>query len=330
MRSEGRYGGGGRGALSQQPIGLLVMAHGTPRSPEAIEAFYTHIRHGRKPPDTLLQELTNRYRAIGGTSPLARITKAQANTLLASLNARHPDRPFRLYVGLKHVEPLIEDAVAAMHRDGIRRAVALALAPYDANISVQNYDDRAQGTSQWLGGPTITTVVGWSRREKFHRYWAEQISACLAGLSEEERRTTVVVFSAHSVPQGAPGTTDRYASQLEESARSIAQAAGARHYATGWQSAGRTPDPWLGPDLRELTRTLWETGGYRTFVYCPTGFVADHLEVLYDLDIECRTVVSALGGRYVRPPMPNATPLFIDCLADAVMDTLAQPTDVPA
>jgi protoporphyrin/coproporphyrin ferrochelatase len=126
-----------------------------------------------------------------------------------------------------------------------------------------------------------------------------------------------------------PGSTSRYSQQLEESARSIAQAAQLKHYATGWQSAGRTSDSWLGPDIRDLTRDLWKAG-YRTFVYCPTGFVADHLEVLYDLDIECRAVVSELGGRYVRPPMPNVAPLFIEGLADAVMDTLAQQTEAPA
>ncbi len=330
MRSENIYGGGGIGAIEQQSIGLLVMAYGTPPSPDSIDSFYTHIRHGQRPSEALLQDLKNRYQAIGGISPLARITNAQADGLAASLNTRHPDQPFKIYLGLKHAAPFIEDAVGAMHQDGITQAIALALAPYDGNASVQGYDDRAQGAARTLGGPAITTVSGWYRQEKFIQYWAEQIGAVLAGLPEDELQTTVVVFSSHSLPENLLGTNNRYPQQLEESARSIAQAARLQHYATGWQSAGMTSDSWLGPDIRDLTRDLWTTGGYRTFVYCPTGFVADHLEVLYDLDIECRAVVSDLGGHYIRPAMPNASPLFIDCLSNAVMDTLAHETDVPA
>lgn len=329
MRSEGAYGKK-NGAMLRRTIGLLVMAYGTPHSPDTIDSFYTNIRHGQRPSDALLQDLENRYQAIGGISPLARITKAQADGLVASLNARHSDRSFKTYIGLKHVGPFIEDAVEAMHRDGITQTIALALAPYDGNASVQSYDDRAQGATARLDGPTIVTVSGWYRQEKFVRYWAEQISAALAAIPENELETTAVIFSAHSLPEAMPGTKDRYRRQLEESARSIAQAARLKHYATAWQSAGRTSGAWLGPDIRDLTRELWRTGGYRTFVYCPTGFVADHLEILYDLDIECRAVVTDLGGHYIRPEMPNTAPLFLDCLSDAVMDTLAHEMGVPA
>lgn len=321
---------GERDAMSQQTTGLLLMAYGTPHGPDAIDSFYTHIRHGQRPSDALLQELRNRYQAIGGTSPLARITKAQADALATRLNARHADQRFKLYLGLKHAEPFIEDAVEAMHRDGITQAVAMALAPYDANASVHGYGERAQGAAAWLGGPAITVVSDWCRQEKFIRYWAEQIRTALAVIPEDDLRTTVVIFSAHSLPAALLGPPDRYPRQLEESARSIAQAAHLEHYATGWQSAGRTADSWLGPDIRELTRDLWNSGGYRTFVYCATGFVADHLEVLYDLDIECHAVVTALGGRYIRPAMPNTAALFIDCLADAASDALAHQAGVPA
>lgn len=316
--------------MPQQTIGLLVMAYGTPPSPDAIDSFYTHIRHGQKPSDALLQDLKDRYRAIGGMSPLGRITTAQADALAAALNARGAGVSFKPYIGLKHAQPFIEDAVAAMHRDGITHAVAVALAPYDGNASVHDYHARAQAAAARLGGPAITTVAGWYRQGKFIRYWAGQIEAALATIPEDEMRTTTVVFSAHSLPKSMPSAIGHYRSQLEESAQSIAQAARLGHYATAWQSAGKTPDAWLGPDIRELTHDLYHRGGYRTFVYCPTGFVADHLEVLYDLDIECRAVVNELGGRYIRPAMPNAAPLFIDGLAEAAMDALAQALGVPA
>ena len=316
--------------MPQQTLGLLVMAYGTPTSPDAIDSFYTHIRHGQKPSDALLQDLKDRYQAIGGLSPLARITKAQADALATALNARDCGQSFRTYIGLKHAQPFIEDAVAAMHRDGITQALALALAPYDGNASVQDYGARAQAAAARLGGPAIIPVSGWYRQQKFVRYWAGQTAAVFAAIPAEEIRTTTVVFSAHSLPKSMPSAIGNYRSQLEESAQSIAQAARLSHYSTAWQSAGKTADAWLGPDIRELTRDLYCQGGYRTFVYCPTGFVADHLEVLYDLDIECRAVVHELGGRYIRPAMPNAAPLFIDGLADAAMDALAQAVGVPA
>lgn len=316
--------------MPQQTIGLLVMAYGTPHSPDSIDSFYTHIRHGQKPSDALLQDLKDRYRAIGGISPLARITKAQADALAAALNVRGSEQSFKAYIGLKHAEPFIENAVAAMHQDGITQVVALALAPYDGNASVQDYAVRAHAAAGRLGGPAIMTVSGWYRQQKFIRYWAGQIVAAFATIPADDIRTTAVFFSSHSLPKTMPGVSEHYQRQLEESARSIAQAARLEHYATAWQSAGRTADVWLGPDIRELTRDLYRHGGYRTFVYCPTGFVADHLEVLYDLDIECRAVVNDLGGRYIRPAMPNAAPLFIDGLADAAMDTLAHAMGVPA
>lgn len=316
--------------MPQQTIGLLVMAYGTPTSPDAIDAFYTHIRHGQKPSDALLRDLEDRYRAIGGMSPLARITNAQADALAAALNTRGDGLSFKPYIGLKHAPPFIEDAVAAMQRDGITQAVAVALAPYDGNASVQDYGTRAQAVAARLGGPTIIPVPGWYRQQEFIRYWAGQIAAAFATMPANDIRTTAVVFSAHSLPKSMPGTIGHYRSQLEESAQSIAQAARLGHYVTAWQSAGKTPDAWLGPDIREVTRDLYHRDGYRTFVYCPTGFVADHLEVLYDLDIECRAVVNELGGRYIRLAMPNAAPLFIDGLAEAAMDALAQAMGVPA
>lgn len=316
--------------MPQQTIGLLIMAYGTPPTPDAIDAFYTHIRHGQKPSAALLQDLRDRYRVIGGVSPLARITKAQADALAAALNTRGGGQSFKPYLGLKHAEPFIEDAVAAMHRDGITQALAVALAPYDGNASVQDYHARAQAAVTRLGGPAIVPVSGWYRQQKFIRYWVGQIAAALATIPANDIRTTAVVFSAHSLPKSMPGATGHYRRQLEESAQSIARAVPFTHYATAWQSAGKTTDDWLGPDIRELTRDLYHRGGYRTFVYCPTGFVADHLEVLYDLDIECRAVVKELGGRYIRPAMPNAAPLFIDGLAEAAMDAMAQAMGVPA
>lgn len=308
--------------MAEQTIGLLVMAYGTPRTPEEIEPYYTHIRHGRKPPEELLQDLKDRYQAIGGVSPLARITEEQAAELEKKLNERFPDKTFKRYLGLKHISPFIEDAVTDMHRDGIERAVSIVLAPHYSTFSVKSYNGRAQEKAKQLGGPAIYSVESWYDEPKFINYWAEQIKKTLSGIPEQEQEKTVVIFSAHSLPEKILQAGDPYPKQLEESADLIARAAGIRHYAVGWQSEGNTPEPWIGPDVQDLTRDLFKNEGYTSFVYCPVGFVADHLEVLYDNDYECKVVTDELGANYYRPEMPNAKPEFIDALADVITKKL--------
>lgn len=310
--------------MSKHTIGLLVMAYGTPRTPEEIEPYYTHIRHGRKPPQDLLQDLKDRYKAIGGVSPLARITEEQAAELEKKLNERFADKQFKRYLGLKHINPFIEDAVSDMHRDGIEEAVSLVLAPHYSTFSVKSYNGRAREQAESLGGPTIYSVDSWYDEPRFIAYWAEQIKKTMERIPAEERDKTVVIFSAHSLPEKILQAGDPYPNQLEESARLIARAADIHHHAIGWQSAGNTPEPWIGPDVQDLTRDLFEHEGYTSFIYCPVGFVADHLEVLYDNDYECKVVTDELGANYYRPEMPNAKPEFIDCLADVVAKKLTE------
>lgn len=310
--------------MSKQTIGLLVMAYGTPRSREEIEPYYTHIRHGRKPPEHLLQDLKDRYEAIGGVSPLARITEEQATELETELNKRFKDKTFKRYLGLKHISPFIEDAVSDMHRDGIEKAVSIVLAPHYSTFSVKSYNGRAQAKAKELGGPVIHSVESWYDHPKFVAYWAEQIHKTMAKIPENEREKTIVIFSAHSLPESIIQAGDPYPQQLEESADLIAREANLKHYTVGWQSEGNTPEPWIGPDVQDLTRDLFEQQGYTSFIYCPIGFVADHLEVLYDNDYECKVVTDELGAKYYRPEMPNAKPQFIDCLADVVTKKLAE------
>jgi len=306
----------------RKPIGLLVMAYGTPRSKEDIEPYYTHIRHGRKPSPEQLADLVRRYEVIGGVSPLAHISEQQAQKLEEELNRRRPDRPFKHYLGYKHVPPFIEDAVEAMHRDGIEEAVALVLAPHYSIFSVKSYHERAIRRAQELGGPVLCTIDSWYTQPKFIAYWAEQVRQTIDRIPEEKRDKTVVIFSAHSLPEKIRQYNDPYPEQLEETARLIAQQAGITHYRVGWQSESPTGEPWLGPDVQDLTRQLFQKEGFTEFVYCPVGFVADHLEVLYDNDVECKEVTDELGAGYFRPPMPNGHPLFIEALADAVESAL--------
>lgn len=308
--------------MNKKTIGLLMMAYGTPRKPEDIEPYYTHIRHGRKPPKDLLEDLKKRYEAIGGTSPLARITEEQAEKLQNRLNELYDDVQFESYLGLKHITPFIEDAIDQMAADGVEEAVSLVLAPHYSTFSVKSYNERAHSQADKNGGPQIFSVNDWYEEPKFIDYWADQIKNTMAQVPEANKEKTVVIFSAHSLPEKIIQAGDPYPDQLQKTADLIAGAAGIKHYTIGWQSAGNTPDPWIGPDVQDLTRDLFEQEGFTSFVYCPVGFVAEHLEVLYDNDYECKVVCEELGAGYYRPEMPDAKDAFIDCLAAIVREKL--------
>lgn len=305
--------------MGKKTMGLLVMAYGTPYKEEDIERYYTHIRHGRKPTEEMLEDLRSRYEAIGGISPLARITKEQAESLEKRLNEIQDEVEFNMYLGLKHIDPFIEDAVEQMAQDGIEEAVSLVLAPHYSTFSVKSYNGRAKKEAEKHGRPVIYSVDSWYDEPGFIEYWADQIKKVYETMTQDERKQAVLIVSAHSLPKKILQYNDPYPEQLKETADLIATRAGIENYEIAWQSEGNTPDPWLGPDVQDLTRDLFEQKGYRTFVYAPVGFVSDHLEVLYDNDYECKVVCDELGASYYRPQMPNVHPKFIDTLARVVL-----------
>lgn len=312
----------GKDYMKKKEMGLLVMAYGTPYHEDDIERYYTHIRHGRPPTKEALEDLTRRYRAIGGISPLAEITKQQAASLADRLNSIQEDMEFKVYLGLKHIEPFIEDAVQEMHEDGIEEAVSIVLTPHFSTFSVKSYNERAKETAEKLGGPNIDFIESWYTEEKFIQYWVEELQKIKEQMSEEERDSACYIFSAHSLPERILKDGDPYPQQLQETADLIAEAANIKNYTIGWQSAGNTPEPWLEPDVQDLTRDLYEEHQYQAFVYIPVGFVSTHLEVLYDNDIECKVVTDELGVSYYRPPMPDTHSTFIDALATVVLKHL--------
>lgn len=308
--------------MTKRKMGLLVMAYGTPYKEEDLERYYTHIRHGRKPSEEMIEDLRSRYEAIGGISPLAAITLEQAKKLEEHLNSVQDQVEFKMYLGLKHIEPFVEDAVGQMKEDGIEEAVSIVLAPHFSTFSVKSYNGRAVEESEKIGGPSITSIESWYKEPKFIDYWATQLQKTVASMSEEEREHYVLIVSAHSLPEKIIAMGDPYPEQLQETAKLIAEAAGVKEYEVGWQSAGNTPEPWIGPDVQDLTRDLFEEKGYKAFVYIPVGFVADHLEVLFDNDYECKVVTDEIGAGYYRPEMPNAQPAFIEAMGNVVLDHL--------
>ena len=305
--------------------GLLVMAYGTPYKEEDIERYYTHIRHGRKPSQEHIDDLTERYRAIGGISPLAKMTKAQAEALCARLNEVQDEVEYKLFIGLKHIEPFVEDAVEAMVAEGITEAVSIVLAPHFSTFSIKSYNGRAKEAAEKLGGTlNITSVEAWYDEPKFIEFWKEAVNGELAKMTEEERKSACLIVSNHSLPEKIKLAGDPYEEQLIETARLIEAASDIENVEIGWQSAGQTPEPWLGPDVQDLTKELFEQKGYKAFIYTPVGFVTEHLEVLYDNDIECKVVCDEIGASYYRPSMPNTHPLFIDAMVAAIDKKLAK------
>ena len=304
------------GAGSVVKPGVIVMAYGTPRDLDDVERYYTDIRHGRPPAQDLLEELTARYEAIGGRSPLLEITETQR----VGLEKRLDGVP--TYLGQKHSPPFIPDAVRAMADDGIDRIAGLVLAPHFSKMSVGDYRRRVLLARDELGMDSRVDVVeSWHVEPGFVDFLAGRVREAVARLSTEARDRHVVVFTAHSLPEAILRGGDPYPEQLRETADAVATAAGIRDYTIGWQSAGRTADPWLGPDVLDVIDRVVSQGA-RGIVVCPCGFVSDHLEVLYDVDVECVQKADALGVELVRTESPNDDPVFLDVLATVVQREL--------
>ncbi|EOI6217217.1 ferrochelatase [Listeria monocytogenes] len=301
-------------------VGLLVMAYGTPYKDEDIERYYTDIRHGHKPSEEMIADLRGRYHAIGGLSPLAKITEAQAYGLEKALNESQDEVEFKAYIGLKHIEPFIEDAVEAMHKDGIEEAISIVLAPHYSRFSVEAYNKRAKDAADKLGGLRIKAINDWYKQPKFIQMWADRINETAKQIPADELLDTVLIVSAHSLPEKIKQHNDPYPDQLQETADFIFEKVVVPHYALGWQSEGKTGEPWLGPDVQDLTRELYGREKYKHFIYTPVGFVAEHLEVLYDNDYECKVVTDEVGATYHRPPMPNSDPEFLEVLRTVVWE----------
>jgi protoporphyrin/coproporphyrin ferrochelatase len=295
-------------------VGVVVMAYGTPRTPGDVEAYYTHIRRGRPPTPEQLADLVARYDALGGTSPLAQRTEAQRAAVEAALERRAPGR-YRVVLGQKHAAPFIEDAAAQLAGDGLRSAVGLVLAPHYSRFSVGEYQGRLREACEGHG-MRAAGIESWHAEPAYRSFLAAAVRDGLAGMPER----TKVLFTAHSLPERVL-VDDPYPDQLRASAAAVASEVGLDPWADWsmcWQSAGRTPEPWRGPDILEVLRDLAGTGRADGALVCPQGFVADHLEVLYDLDIEARAVAETEGLAFARTRVVNDDPAVMDALAGLV------------
>jgi len=319
--------------MSTSPIGVLVMAYGTASGPDDVERYYTDIRGGRPPTPEHLQELRERYAAIGNRFPLFEITRQQAEGLERELNLEDPGG-FRAYLGMKHSPPFIAEAVGRMRADGVERAIGVVMAPHWSGMSVESYVERVR-TETGDGPPSFTFVRSYHDHPGFVSFLSARVAEAFGRLIPSERDGATVIFSAHSLPvrELADGSlrclrcrmcedSCRYRDGLAETADLVAADLGLARHTIAWQSAGRTDDPWWGPPIEDVIADL-ASEGCPAVVVCSAGFVADHLEILYDLDVEAHAIAERAGMRLVRTEMPNADPAFARVLADVVRKQLA-------
>ncbi|HYE58500.1 MAG TPA: ferrochelatase [Rhodothermales bacterium] len=305
-----------------RPIGVLFMAYGGPNSLDEIPGYLADIRNGRPTTPAVLDEITYNYAAIGGRSPLLDLTRQQADAIMAHLNPPGTPARFRAYLGMRHWVPWIEETVGQMIADGIERAVAIVLAPHFSTMSIQKYQAKVRdGLDLYRGHIDVAFVDAYFDVPGLIEPLAERVRQGLAEWPEAERDRVHVVFSAHSLPVRILQMGDPYDAQLRTTARLVAEAAGLTENQWSWsyQSAGRSPKPWLGPQLQDHLADL-AAQGIRDVVSVPVGFVSDHVEILYDIDVQGQEVAAAHGMRLVRPPSLNADPRFVRQLADLVRD----------
>lgn len=283
--------------------GVLLMAHGTPSSLDEMPEYLTLVRGGRPPSPELVDEMRHNYAAIGGRSPLTDLTLAQGEALAAKL----PGIP--IAVGMRNWKPFIKEAVATLVKSGVTRIIGIPLAPQFSSLSVGKYFDVAT-----MALPAGIELV---RVESFHAH-----PLLLAAFAERVRQakpgpTDAVVFTAHSLPSRVIAGGDVYASEVAATAAGVASRSGVERYRLAYQSAGRTPEPWIGPELSEVIREEAQEG-VRSFLIVPIGFVCDHTEVLFDIDVQARGTAEECGVALRRTASLNTSPTFIDLLADLV------------
>lgn len=298
---------------------VLAMAYGTPSGPDEVLEFYTDVRAGRAPTDEQLKDLERRYRAIGGVSPLNERSRAQIAGIQRSLDVAAPDQ-FRVFYATKHSTPKIEAQIESIASLGFKAVVGLVLAPHYSSLSVGEYIARARKAAE-EHHMSSSFIERWGAEGPLVEALAARLEEAIATLGHTGANFEVI-FSAHSLPERILELGDPYPDELKETARLVAERVGLKHYRTGWQSAGRTAEPWLGPDLLILLGRLKDEG-FDGVVVCPAGFVSDHLEVLYDLDIEARTRADELGIEFIRTRSLNDDASIADLLSRRVIDAVA-------
>ena len=298
---------------------VLLMAYGGPDSLDDVEPFLLDIRGGRPTSQELVEEVRERYAAIGGRSPLLEISRAQGAALEKELRRQDPERGWEVALGMRHWHPFIAQTVDELARLDRRRLVALCLAPHYSRMSIGAYRRKAQEAFDAAGGTfEVRWVEGWGDHPTFLDALAANVRKGLEGFPEEERGAVKVLFTAHSLPARLLAQGDPYDDQLRATAQGAAERVGKIDWELCYQSAGAGSVDWLGPQIEERVVELAKAG-YRNLLAAPLGFVSDHVEILYDLDVEARAAAEAAGARLERIESMNDSPSFIAALTEIVL-----------
>jgi ferrochelatase len=315
-----------KASTGSQQIGVLLMAYGGPADVCEIAGYLADIRDGRPTAPAVLAEITRNYQAIGGRSPIAELTQLQARGVEKALNP--PDTParFKIYVGMRHWSPWIEETVGRMSADGIDRAVSMVLAPHFSGMSIARYQAKiADGLAMYRTDIDFAHIDSYHTAPGLIGALSDRVRAGIARWPESERDSVHVIFSAHSLPERIIRAGDPYDTQVRETAQLVADHAGVPSDGWSWsyQSAGRSPEPWLGPTYPDHLAAL-AARGIKNVVSVPVGFVSDHVEILYDIDIDAQRIAGTLGMHLERPQSLNDDPRFVQQLASLISARAAE------
>ena len=296
-------------------IGLLVMAYGGPDNLEEVEPYLMDVRGYRATAPEIVHEVRERYREIGGRSPILERTQAQADALQSALNRQGPD--FKAFVGMRHWHPFIQDTLAEMRAQGIERTVGLVMAPHFSRMSIQAYFNKIQDANS---GMQIAKIHDWHLLPEYLDALVYRVRTALERFPESVRADVPVIFTAHSLPERILQWGDPYPLQLLATTDALMERLGPRPYEFAYQSAAISTDPWLGPDASEMMERF-AAEGKRHILICPIGFVCEHVEILYDIDIVYQRLAKELGIQLERIVMLNDDPEMIRGLAGLVRQT---------
>jgi protoporphyrin/coproporphyrin ferrochelatase len=296
-------------------IGLLVMAYGGPSRIEEVEPYLLDVRSHRPTAPEIIHEVRERYREIGGRSPILEQTREQAAAVESALNTNRSD--FKAFVGMRHWHPYIKDTLAEMQSQGIEHAVALVMAPHYSRMSIEAYFKRIAEAESSI---EVAPIYEWHLLPGYIDALVSRVCAALERFPEDVRAQVPVIFSAHSLPERILEWNDPYPDQLRATVKAVAEHLGNQPYDFAFQSAAISDEPWLGPDVSVLIERYAEQG-QKNIVSCPIGFVCEHVEVLYDIDVVYQKLAKSLGLRLERIEMVHTAPQMMAGLAELIRKT---------
>lgn len=295
-------------------IGVLVMAYGGPNNLEEVEPYLLDVRGHRPTAPAIIHEVRERYREIGGRSPILEQTLAQANALESALNKN--GNHFKAFVGMRHWHPFLQDVLADMQNQGIQRAVGVVMAPHYSRMSIGAYYQRVEEANSPI---EFDRIESWHLQPGYIEALANRVREALESFPLEVRANVPVIFTAHSLPEKILEWDDPYPSQLRETVSAVMEKLGSQPHEFAYQSAAISSIPWLGPDASEVIERL-ASEGKKHILICPIGFVCEHVEILYDIDIVYQNLAKSLGLHLERIEMLNTAPEMIDGLAGLILE----------